>query len=99
MKILSQERFDEAQNYARKLGDNSFDECVERLKKWERSEYNIKKKCEIVLYQDFAPYSMMFEERYEDGTCGICGGLIYHGSPDVSCSVQLTPKQGWQIHT
>ena len=96
MNILCQERYDEAIAYATKKGDTSLQSCIDRLKQWEK---NSNGKYEIVLYKDFAPYSMGFAERAKDGTNGIVGGLIYHGNPDKSLSIQLTPKEGWQIHT
>ena len=67
-----------------------------RLKQWEE---NPNHPCEISLYYDHAPYSFGFTQRYPDGRVGIVGGLLYHGIPDRSFAVTLTPFHGWQIHT
>jgi hypothetical protein len=34
-----------------------------------------------------------------NGSSGIVGGLLYHGKPDQSYAVTLTPIHGWSIHT
>jgi hypothetical protein len=53
-----------------------------------------------VLYKDFAPYSFGFNAG------GMIGGLIFHGVHDrggdggaPTYSVNLTPVDGWSIHT
>lgn len=96
MKILCQEHYDKVVQYAKEIGDKSLDNCLERLKQWEK---NPNRPCEIELYWDFAPYSFGFRERYQNGNVGIVGGLIYHGKPDESYSVLLEPFHGWSIHT
>lgn len=96
MKIMSQEHYDKVMRYAEEIGDNSLQRCLERLGQWEQ---NPNRKCEIELYYDRAPYSFGFIQRYENGSEGIVGGLLYHGSPDESFAVQITPCKGWQIHT
>ena len=96
MKIHCQERYDKIAEYAKEIGDQSFQSCIDRLKQWEKSSNG---RYKIELTPDFAPHSMLFAESYTNGERGLNGGLIYHGSPDVSSSVQLVPKQGWQIHT
>ena len=96
MKIFCQERYDEAVKYAEETNDPSLKECLDRLKSWET---NPDHPCEIELHWDFAPYSFLFKQRYENGTYGIIGGLVYHGSPDQSMCVQLVPRKGWQTHT
>lgn len=94
MKIMCPERYDEALSYAEKTNDVSLQFCLDRLRKWEEND-----RCEVELHYDHAPLSFLFIQRYKDGNTGLVGGLIYHGSPDESFSVQLVPKIGWQIHT
>lgn len=53
----------------------------------------------IELYYDSAPYSFGFAEVAKDGRRGVVGGLLYHGIPDQSFAVMLTPMHGWSIHT
>ena len=57
---------------------------------------------EIVIGNDFCEKSFSFYEEYRDGRIGICGGIIFHGTPGnyvENGSVQLRPSYGWQIHT
>lgn len=94
MKIMCQERYNEAVNHAQKTNDASLQCCLDRFKQWEEGG-----RCEVELHTDYDPLSFFFIQRYKDGRQGLVGGLIYHGSPDESFSVQLVPKIGWQIHT
>lgn len=97
MKIMcKQEYYDEVMQFAKSINDASLQKCLDRLKEWEK---NPNRPCEIEIYYDFAPYSFGFTERYPDGKIGINGGVLYHGLPDESFAVQLTPFKGWQIHT
>lgn len=97
MKILCQERYDEAVAYAKKIGDITLQECLERLQKWE--DIRIAEGYEMVLYKDFAPHSMGFALRRDNGEVYIRGGLNFHGNPDESCSFTCDKTIGWQIHT
>ena len=95
MKILCQEHFDEVQEFAKKIKDDSFQKCLDSFKRWEQ---NPNQPCEIELYKDFAPYSFFFKQIYPDGSVGLQGGLLYHGNPDESYSITCSDKK-WQIHT
>ncbi len=78
MKICcSQEHYDKVVQYAKSINDKTLENCLERLKQWEKNE---NRPCEIELYYDHAPYSFGFCERYPDGNTGIVGGLLYHGN-------------------
>jgi len=79
MKIMCQEHYDEVVRYAERIGDKTLEERLNDLKRWER---NPNCPCEIELYKDSAPYSFLFRQRYADGSTGIVGGLVYHGTPD-----------------
>jgi hypothetical protein len=96
MKIKCQEHYEETVKYAESIGDKTLEQCMERLKLWEK---NSKGRYEIELYKDFAPYSFGFAERTTNGRTGIVGGLLYHGRPDNSFAVLLEPFHGWSIHT
>ena len=61
MKIMCQEHYDKVVQYAESIGDKTFQECLEKLRQWERHPSH---PCEIELYRDFAPYSFLFKQRY-----------------------------------
>ena len=94
MKIKCQEHYDKVAEYAKSIGDTTFQNCIERLKQWEKNSGG---RYEIELYYDFAPYSFGFAERTPDGRNGIVGGLLYHGRPDESFAVMMEPFHGWSI--
>lgn len=96
MIIHCSEHYAEVEKYAQSIGDTTFHECIERLKSWEQHP---DRPCTIHLNKDFAPYSFGFSQHYPDGSIGIVGGLLYHGKPDQSNAVQLTPFHGWSTHT
>ena len=69
MKICcSQEHYDKVVQYAKSINDKTLENCLERLKQWEKND---NRPCEIELYYDHAPYSFGFRERYPDGNTGI----------------------------
>ena len=96
MKIRCQDHYDKVVEYAKSIGDTTFQNCIERLKQWEK---NSNGRYEIELYRDFAPHSFGFAEVAANGSRGIVGGLLYHGKPDQSYAVTLTHIHGWSIHT
>lgn len=96
MKIMCQEYFDAVVKYAESIGDCTLQERFGRLKRWGQ---NARLTSEIELYRDFAPYSFLFNQRYADGSLGIVGELVYHGSPDCSCCYTLEKINGWTLHT
>ena len=60
----------------------------------------------VELYSDFAPYSFFWTQFSPTRQRGLIGGLIYHGHHDgggnggaPTFSVNLTPSNGWCIHT
>ena len=92
MIIKCQEHYDKVVEYAKSIGDNTLQQCIERLQQWEK---NSNGKYEIELYWDFAPHSFGFAERTPDGRTGVVGGVLYHGRPDESYAVMLNPFHGW----
>ena len=74
---------------------------------------NIRRMCAIAknnegsvvdLFNDFEPYSFVFNIETEKGVRILNGGLIYHGPlPDGTVggnsSIQLLPSVGWSMHT
>lgn len=59
MKIRCQEHYDKVVEYAKSIGDTTFQNCIERLKQWEK---NSNGRYEIELYRDFAPHSFGFRK-------------------------------------
>jgi hypothetical protein len=94
MQIKCEERYKEAMAYAEKTGNNTLQDCLERLEQWE-----INRKYEVTLYHDFSPLSFYFEMNDKTGRRVMNGGVLYHGTPDESYAVTLDPTKGWQIHT
>ena len=103
MEIHCQERFDKVSEYAKSINDETFQNCINRLKAWEENAKEHDFKMTIHLFTDHEPKSFFFREVYADGRNGICGGLLYHGIPgevDNSFAVCIGGRAyGWQIHT
>ena len=95
MNIRCEEKLAAAKQYANELGDNSLNECLARLEKYEQDGRVTN------LGSDFAPHSFYFEVIRPDGSLFLNGGLLYHGSPDESFSVVLDYDESrrWRIHT
>jgi hypothetical protein len=62
----------------------------------------------VELYPDFAPMSMTFAIKNDDGTVSLNGGFIFHGNhdnggdggaPTFSVSLDNDSKPRWSIHT
>ena len=99
MEIHCQEKFDEVKKYAESIGDQTFNNCIERLKEWEKDG-----KHTVHLYNDFAKHSFYFQEFDVNGRCVMNGGVIYHEpGNDHSFSVCIDAdemiKPEWRIHT
>ena len=92
MIIKCQEHYNKVVEYAKSIGDNTLQQCIERLQQWEKISNG---KYEIEIYRDFAPHSFGFAERTPDGRTGVVGGVLYHGRPDESYAVMLNPFHGW----
>ena len=52
----------------------------------------------VELFADFVPHSFAFIV-FKNGKREMNGGLIYHGGSTETFTVQLTPTNGWSIHT
>lgn len=75
------------------------------------SKHGCKVKGTLIVQPDFAPHSFFWNrlfdvETMEETIQGLHGGLIYHGAHDgggdggsPTFSVNLTPQDGWSIHT
>jgi hypothetical protein len=105
--VLDPEHLDAAWEHAKAIGrDESLTGCFEQL---ERIANN--RNATVRLGTDFAPHSFYFEIHAAEakgprGTLMLNGGVIFHGPHDrggdggaPTFSVNLTPKDGWSIHT
>ena len=83
---------------SRENGDNTLKECVWSIMSWLHG-----KTVAIEISADFGDRNFFFSEIMEDGSCGICGGIIFHGFPNEGFqqngSVMVVPSYGWHIHT
>ena len=94
MIIKCQEHYDKVVEYAKSIGDNTLQQCIERLQQWEK---NSNGKYEIELYWDFAPHSFGFAERTPDGRTGVVGGtLSWQTGRILRRDAQSVP---WMEHT
>ncbi|WP_373207660.1 DUF4120 family protein [Phocaeicola vulgatus] len=97
MRIGCQKHYDKVAEYAKSIGDTTFQNCIDCLKQWETNSQGV---YEIELYYDCSPYSFGFAQVAADGNRGIVGELLYHGRPDESLAVMIGKSfHGWSIHT
>jgi hypothetical protein len=74
----------------------SFSQCLDQLNRICKNNPGYV----CYLYPDWAEYSLSFNITADQGSYSLLhGGLIFHGNPDRSLSVQLEPRMGFQIHT
>ena len=99
MKILT-DKLNDTLEFAKSINDTSLQECFDRLSKVDEVEGT-----ETTITDDFAPKSFYFS-RMKNGEFRSNGGIIYHGRHDnggdggtPTFSVNLTPFNGWSIHT
>lgn len=79
--------------------ENSLDRAICLLLRWQGNGT-------IEVSRDFHEPSFFFQEMNEDGTRGVCGGIIFHGEFDnggdgsaPTFSVNLDNSYGYSIHT
>lgn len=66
MKIICRKYYDEVVRYAESIGDETLQECLDRLEHWEQQPGH---PCEIELYRDWAPYSFDFSHLFSPRHC------------------------------
>ena len=106
MKDLTDGKLDEALKYAKSIKDDSLQKCLDRIKHYEDEHKKVNNDIETDIMTDFAPsfyfvrYNTVTESFISDG------GIIFHGKRDnggngssPTFSVNLTPTNGWAIHT
>jgi hypothetical protein len=109
LEIHCPERVLEAWALAEKLGkQESLQKGFDQFHRYMENRGNYEA-CDVHLYNDFAPYSFYFIVEVLVGGSwerDFNGGLIYHGAHDgggdggpPTFSVNITPHDGWAIHT
>lgn len=84
---------------------DSFDGRMRQLNDWGGSEWSQRSRFRVVLYKDFAPYSLGFSIHGGEAEAPlVVGGLIFHPGylgKDTSLSVEIdsSNKPHWQLHT
>ena len=100
MIVLCPERLEAIREFAESINDKSLEECLARLQKQEEYSQTTDYPTTLYIGSDFAPHSLSFSFRYEDGGLSMNGGLLFHGNPDKSMAVCIdTPFVGWRTHT
>jgi hypothetical protein len=98
-------KLDEAKAFADRVGKrDNLDDRLEYLGNYAR---RAGRETRCTLYNDFTPHSFEFlleEKKGDEWVRLFNGGLIYHGpledgSKPETFSVQLTPTDGWSVHT
>jgi hypothetical protein len=104
---LTDGKLGEALEFARKMGNDSLQKCLDQLTQTETALAENGWEVETIITTDFAPYSFGFVRRYtKNSEFAGNGGIIYHGPHDnfgsggsPTFSVCLSPTDGWSIHT
>jgi len=110
VEVKCQEAYSEALEFAEKIGlKEQLISKIEYLNSYANSEDDPNNtKC--MLYKDWAPYSfgftMLKKNKAGEYVRWFNGGLIFHGSHDnggdgsyPTLSVNVSPQNGWSIHT
>lgn len=100
MEIRCKDHFDSVSAFAQRTGRVAdLQKNLDRLGSWGDRGFT------VVLYKDFALHSFGFQLE-KDRKVSLVGGLIFHGNHDgggdggaPTYSVNLTPVDGWSIHT
>lgn len=98
IEITCEEKWQKAVEAASEHDDKTLDNCIVRLLHWLHGRAK-----KITISRDYGEHCFFFSEIYEDGSVGICGGIVFHGFKEngyqENGSVMAEPTCGWQIHT
>ena len=100
MTVHCEQKLKKAKEFATKIGDETLEKCLQRLKNYESLEHIPGLK--VNLYSDFCEHSFYFEIVRPDGSRFMNGGVILHGTGKETFSVLITgepKKPEWHIHT
>ena len=103
MKDLTEGNLDQELEYAKSIGNDSLQVCIDRLE-----QVDVNMETETTISNDFAPRSFYFQriDKYDRQSGN--GGIIFHGphdrfgsgsAPSFSVSLDDSKEIRWEIHT
>lgn len=82
---------------------DSFRDCIFRILSFELNSKSQNEENYYVIGSEYGQHCLSFGEHRADGRPGLCGGIIFHGFPNIGYmengSVQLEGFYGWSTHT
>lgn len=103
MKDLTEGKLNQELEYAKSIGSDTLQQCIDRLK-----QVDEKLETETTISNDFAPRSFYFQRMDNNDRHSGNGGIIFHGphdgygsgsAPSFSVSLDDNKEIRWQIHT
>jgi hypothetical protein len=103
MKDLTDGKLNQELEYAKSIGSDTLQKCINRLKQVDENMDT-----ETTICNDFAPRSFYFQRMDKNDRHSGNGGIIFHdithsigthGAPSFSVSLDDSKEPHWQIHT
>ena len=103
MKDLTEGILEKELEYAKSIGNDTLQQCIDRLK---QADENME--TETTICNDFAPRSFYFQRMDKNDRYSGNGGIIFHGphdgygsgsAPSFSVSLDDSKEIRWEIHT
>lgn len=103
MKDLTEGKLDLELEYAKSIGNDTLQKCIDKLKE---NDWHFD--AETSISNDFAPRSFYFQRINKYDKQLVNGGIIFHGphdgygsgsAPSFSVSIDDSKEIRWQIHT
>ena len=103
MKDLTEGMLGKELEYAKSIGNDTLQQCIDRLK-----QVDDNMETETTISNDFAPRSFYFQRMDKNDRHSGNGGIIFHdithgigthGAPSFSVSLDDSKEIRWQIHT
>ncbi len=103
MKDLTEGKLNQELEYAKSIGSDTLQQCIDRLKQVDENM-----ETETTISNDFAPRSFYFQRMDKNNRQSGNGGIIFHdithdigthGAPSFSVSLDDDPQPRWEIHT
>ncbi len=103
MKDLTEGKLNQELEYAKSIGSDTLQQCIDRLKQVDENM-----ETETTISNDFAPRSFYFQRTDRNDRHSGNGGIIFHGphdgygsgsAPSFSVSLDDSKEIRWQIHT
>ena len=103
MKDLTEGMLEKELEYAKSIGNDTLQKCIDRLK-----QVDDNMETETTICNDFAPRSFYFQRMGINDRESGNGGIIFHGphdgygsgsAPSFSVSIDGSKETRWEIHT